>query len=565
MLNMDRLSRRHFLGAAAATAMFGTACGPAASQAGPTLRPEDHGAVGDGRADDRRALQAWLAAPAGTHALTAGKTYRIAVGPGDAGNVLLPIARAVRLIGHGATILIADGAGPYFAILGQKDPAVDLTGLWVEGVTFDHNAARGRGFTTGAEQEGVLDAPRHTIYVKRGRRFDFLRNLVRNVATTNAVVYNGDGNTSNCRVNENRFQNVGAVPGGVYHDHSTLYLTGDGIEAAGNQFEASGWGAPGAVCAIEVHPGTGCTIRDNRITGFHTGINYAGVYEHDSRQGVIAGNVIEALRRGIAVYSIRYLGHVAGFGVDDLAIDGNRIQIRNALPRGRMSGGGPGAFGIGIVGGASLAVRNVVIGGGNEIRFDLETAPPDWDSLPAGVMLGETDGTTLFEEIRIGDVTVVNSPVFGITVGLGGGRFRNCSIGRPHLLNCGSTARPDDTLGSVDYRSAIWIAPHAFEGSFRVAGARIEDNLPVARLVNAIVLSADVASNAEVELNFDVALRGQRQSYRRAIRSLDGRIVPLARISQDRGAIEVDANARFRPGSTLTDRASGRVSAPPGR
>lgn len=553
------LSRRRFVRTSAAVFAGSVAGSGASAPAEARLRPEAFGAVGDGVADDTRALRTLFRTASGpeprTVELTPGKTYLIAAAGAD--EVILPLARGIGLVGHGATIKLAAGSRGFHAILGSKDSAVDLSGLRIEGVVFDHNAQNER--TPPLAPNGVLSMPRCTVKAKRGIRLAFVGNVVLNAVSTNCVEFNGDGNTARTLVSGCRFY-LAQPRGGVYFDHSTLYLTGDAIEVTDNQFENASWASPNGTCAIEIHPGHIYQVRRNQVLAYHTGVNIAGIYQTDSREGVVADNHLDTLRRGIAIYSQAYRGHQRGYGIDWLAIDANRIRIRNALRRGRMTGGGPGFFGIGLVGGATLPVRNLRIGDANRIGFDLESAPPDWDSLGAGIWLGETAGRTIFEDIEIGSLEITNSPLFGIAVGSRGGIFRNCRIARPLIVNPGSTARPDAVLGSADYRTGIWISPYAMEGRFRILGARIVDNLETSRMVNAIVMEARAATGADIEIDAEIMVSGLRtSSYRQAIRKFDNRLIPLVHLTQNNGPVSISAGALLRPGSTLTEGSTGRV------
>lgn len=553
-------SRRAFLRAAvtsAAACYVGSGASSTLNQDLDALVPEAFGAAGDGTADDTAALQALFRAASGLAPrpvmLGRGRTYRITASGTD--SVILPLARGIRIAGNGATLRIADGSRGFHAIIGSRDSAVDLSGLWIEGVIFDHNAQNEH--RAPVVSGSVLTLPRCTVKAKRGAGLAFVGNVVRNAMSTNCVEFNGDGNTSATIIRNNRF--LMAEPrSNIYFDHSTLYLTGDDIEITNNVLENASWGSANGTCAIEVHPGRGYVVRGNRVLKYHTGINVAGIYETDSRQGIVSDNQLEVLRRGIAIYSGVYLTHRNGYGIDGLEMDANIIRIRNASPRRSMLGGGPGVFGIGFVGGASLPVRNVRFGPANRITFDLERSPPDWDSLAAGVSLGETESRAVFEDIRIEALEIVNSPVFGIMIGSRGGVYRNCSIIGARIVNPGSTARPDAMLGSTDYRTAIWISPYSLQGSLRIEGVRIVDNLEPGRMVNAIVMEARAPSDADVQIGVDISVTG-RGAYRHALWKFDELLVPLVDIQQSHGEVRISPGARLRRGSRLTDRSTGRV------
>ncbi len=503
-----------------------------AALATPSLRPEDFGARGDGRADDLPALRRLFAAASlqtGEIVLGAGRTYLLRAAAGSIDDVLLPLGRGVRIIGNGATIRIAPGSGGYVAIIGNVSARVDLTGLSVEGVTFDHGGADARASPVGGRfGAGILDHNRGCIYVLNCRNFSFTDNQVQNAFSTNAIFYSGAGTTTDCSILRNRFTGIGRHPAGFYHDHSTIYATGDDIAVRDNVFEAAAWGSEGAVCAIEVHPGRGCAVTGNRIAAYHTGINFAGVHETESADCTVRSNVIDALRRGVAIYSGVYADHRSGTGITRLEIDDNDIRIRLGAGRGRMSGGGPGAFGIGLVAGATLPVRDVRIGSENRILFDAESAASDWDSLPFGAGIAETGGTMLYERVHIGALSIVNAPVFGLVLGSGGGRLKDCSVGAARIINAGSTSRPDRRLGSSTYRSAMLINPHIIEGTLSVSGVEIAGGDAAPRLQHAVTIASKADSRrARVAIDFRMAARSVASSPAPVVLHESQNVLPL--------------------------------------
>ncbi len=514
--------------------------------------PEDYGAVGDGSTPDTAAMQAFVADLIATGQeghLTGGKTY-VLVAPGT-DTVILDLTKGIRLYGNGATIKIADESTGFHAILGSKDSGDDLSGLWIEGVVFDHNAQNEDGEP--AVSSSLLTLPRCTVKAKKGAGLAVVDCVVLNAVSTNCIELNGDGNSSDTRVRGCRFY-MAEPNGDVYFDHSTLYLTGDNIEAVDNYFENASWGSANGTCAIEVHPGFQYVVSRNRVFAFHTGMNIAGIYDTDSRGGLVQDNVIETLRRGIFVLSGTYADHSSGYGIDGLNIDGNHICIRNATAQGNMTGGGVGAFGI-LLNGAGLATRDIAIGDNNQVVFDLESSAPDWDSLPAGVGVGDATGSSVHENFSIGAMLIENSPCFGVALGGAGGVLKNCRVRGTRIVRPGQTAKSDVNLGSWDYRAGIWIQPASISGSLLIEDVEIIDDLSTTRMRNAFVLQAGGAVTAPVDIGARVVISGATTTaFANTVCKFDNNIVPKVRIEQNIVPLTASSGATFRKGSLLIDR-----------
>lgn len=460
--------------------------------------------------DDTLAFRRWIAAD-GLHTLRAERDsadpYILSpFGPQD---IIVPLIRGFLIEGNDAVVKIKDGSGGYFSIFGQKDGVADLSGIVIRNVEFDHNI---QNCPAPSISGGLLVSPRATLAVKKCNGGWFVDNIVRNSVCTNAIAFNGDGNTSDCHADRNQFINIGSALGDQYHDHSTLYLTGDNITMDDNDFSAV-FGSAGSVCAIETHPGTTYSVSRNKVRGFHTGINIAGVYDFDTVDGTVVGNQLDCLRRGIALYSGVYLAHTTGYGLDRLLIDGNVIRIRNATSKGFMTGGGPGAFGISFVSGTTLPVRDVTIAAANTVTFDLEMAQADWDSIPIGAGIGQSGGlgeAGVYENVRIGPMTITNCPGIGIVMGIGGAILKNCVVDRPTLVRPGSAF---GTAFNGAYRAGLWVAPKAYQGTFR-ASIAVVDDLPTARLNRAIVIGGtDDSTATSSSFDFDLTITGARTDF----------------------------------------------------
>ncbi len=464
-----------------------------------------------GETDDTLAFRRWVAAD-GYHCLQAERdaSNPYILNPLSPEDVIVPLTRGFVIEGKDAVVKIKDGSGGYLSIFGQKnDDTADLSGVNIRNVDFDHNI---QNCPAPDILMGLLVSSRATLAVKNANGGWFTDNIVRNFISTNTVAFNGDGRTSDCHVDRNQFF-VGTPVGNAYQDHSTIYLTGDNITVDDNLFK-SPFGSSASVCAIELHPGTGYSCQRNRIIGYHTGINVAGVYEFDSVSGIVANNNIDCLRRGIAIYSDRYETHTSGLGIDQLLIDANMIRIRNATPKGFMSGGGPGSFGILRISGARLGTRGIHITSSNVITFDLESTAADWDSIPVGVGTAESDGVgadSMDEDFTVDSPKIINCPGIAVIMGIGGGVLKNCRVGNPEIIRPGSAG---STAFNGAYRAAVWVSPKAYQGSFRVGTPIIVDDLPVTRMTRAIVIGGTTNSTAvSSAFGFDLTVTGDRAVF----------------------------------------------------
>lgn len=471
------------------------------------LSPEDFGALGDGATDDTLAMRKFIAALCSTDyqngALTRGKVYILNPVAADYTNGILIPTRGFTLKGNNACIKIKNGTTGFGSIIGNANAAVDLAGLDVSGVVYNHNALNEAApFTVTA---GVFDQARQTLGVRRGRGISFCNNLIINPASVNCVWL--VDNVSDSFVNDNEFIGVGGSPGNTYGDHSTIYALGDNIEITGNIFTGYAYNADycsgNAVCAIEVHGNKRCIVKDNYISRYHTGINVTGISLEETRNVIISDNTIDTLRHGIVIFSSQYATHLAGYGIVGLIIHDNTIRIHNGSLRGNMTGGQLGVGGIVFNSLITLDVIGVKVHH-NTITFDIEGGSyvPDYTGPVVALGVLQTSGAQIYSNVCFDDNEVINPPGIAIMMGDGGGTLNCCSASRNTISN------PFLTKLAVNFafRRAIQVAPYAFVGSFHAEGNVINGASP-ALLVRPLVLSATVDSTAanikiSVEINW---------------------------------------------------------------
>jgi hypothetical protein len=458
----------------------------------------DYGAVGDGITNDLAALRLAVAAACSQKVplvFPESQTFILTPTVADAAGALLSFTAGIPVIGNNAVLKIANSTPGYVTIIGNMNTAIDLTGLDISGLTFDHNAENTNNFTaTGA----VLNSARHTVYVKRGSLFRFCNNKIDRASCTNSVVYSGDGNTANCYIQNNIWTRVGKTPNGLYFDHSTIYATGDNIYVTDNIFEGDFWGAGGTTCAIEVHPGYRCVITGNVGTKYHSAINYAGVYETDSVDGIVSGNSFETLRHGVVIFGSTYLTHTTGYSVDGLRVFGNIFRIRNSLPKDEITGGTLGVGGIIFNYSLSLGVRDVYVHD-NQCVYDVEASASDYGIVATAFGIPEASANTGYERVHFYNNTAVNPPGVVMCMGGGNGTLTNCLAYPIYIDNpCGINN------GSYPFASKnAWrVLPNTISGDIKVGGS--VRNADKDKLVRPVVLNATTNSNtADIRIIVD--------------------------------------------------------------
>lgn len=233
---------------------------------------KDFGAKGDGKTDDKSAIQAAIDAvnkagggivrfPEGTYLVTAPNKGRNSQAQINAAN-------GVTLEGEGmdkSIIKVADDQGAWIALIGGSN---------VKNFTVHNLGVDGNGATNKCVPDkpgGIGDNSAHILVrLPASSNVTFKRCHFFNHSGVWAIICS-DGVT-NLVIDSCVLDKIGGFT--VDFDHSTIYTSGEGPVMISNNLFASkdGPGTPGARTAMEIH-GSNQKVINNRIYGFRYGIN----------------------------------------------------------------------------------------------------------------------------------------------------------------------------------------------------------------------------------------------------------------------------------------------------
>ncbi|WP_375423625.1 glycosyl hydrolase family 28-related protein [uncultured Friedmanniella sp.] len=283
------------------------------------------GAVGDGVADDRPAVQAALdrAGPGGRVYFPAG-SYRLASAtqPGDRILVTQP---GQQLRGAGAaesTLLVGRSFPAYVTVIGAARDAVGI-GSWLLGdLTIDQNAAAGNALDTRREDR----YPRMALRLGDHEDGDVTveRSGFRGSDSLNTVYLYG----SDLRVTGNRFDGIGGRVGGPAHDHSTVYLTTTvphGVQRVTDNVFRGNSSSVGARTAIETHGGSQ-VLSGNDIADYVRGFNVTGIADVASGPVSVTGNRVAGTAIGVQLWSWA-ASRASGTRLAGLRVRGNTFDL----------------------------------------------------------------------------------------------------------------------------------------------------------------------------------------------------------------------------------------------
>lgn len=446
------------------------------------LNVKDFGARGDGTTDDTAAIQRALdAIPAGgatVHFPTG--TYLVSI---TAGNPTLGIAlmlnrQGVTLTGNGidaSVIKLASGQPDYRAILadGTSNGTTNLSGLTVRNLTWDQNSA-GNVITDVSEGSPLRTGwSRFVIRCNVANRFTVSDCRFTNCDNINTIIANSSA-VHNVIIRDCLFDNTGA--NSPSHDHSSIYTHASKVTIKSNTFIGTGVSAR---TAIETH-GEIQNVRDNRSIGFFCLANITGVAA--TTVGVVVeGNIGRGVGSGIKLWSRLYTGNTSGYGLEDVLLQGNLLEVDFDAWASVVSY----KTGIALDVESDLPVRNVAIRD-NIIRYkSFSTVPIATDNLSAGIQWYRNTARTGSDlNVDISRNVIERPPAAGFYINPNMTSTKRMSLRDNVIVNPGEGDSPNF---SGTFKAGV-LAIGAFE-SARIIGNLIVDD----RATHVITKGVDVS------------------------------------------------------------------------
>lgn len=425
------------------------------------------GAVGNGKVDDTKAIQAAIneiyKTGGGTVFFPRG-IYKVSITRPKLHAIT--IRGKITLQGSGnqeSVIQLADKQGNYNAILGGEEsgevPDFDLSDFAMYDLAIDGNGLQNPIL---AESELTNTNMRHSVRIVWGSRINIERCKFLNQNNVNVVSVNGPqlNDVSNVSIKNNIFKLIGG--GNIDYDHSTIYTYGKYIKIENNYLSSRyGAGTNGARAAIEIH-GDEHIVKNNVIVGFLHGINVTGFAKSSNNQ-FITNNLIKEALNGIVIWSYFSFGNTTNSALSNCTIADNKINLNvdawRRLLRGNTVGGG-----IVLEAKSDAPIENLNIIN-NEISFKkLLSRGYEADALTTGIRLWRYAAPNVISEnIKIVNNKIQNSLAAGIYIYM---PIKGGEVSQNTILN------PAKSDGKFDdgYRAAMIL-----DGSFE--DMKINDNL----------------------------------------------------------------------------------------
>jgi Pectate lyase superfamily protein len=348
-----------------------------------TLSVKKIGAMGDGVTDDTKAIQTTIdtvAAKGGGTVFFPSGTYKVLIQPQQ--SRALTIDKNIVLKGEGtqnSTIKLGDRQGNYDAILAGAAMSSNLSNFSIQNLTIDANATANPIAT---EQSFQGERSRFVLRIYVGKNILIENCRFTNIKDVNVLTINNDQLVSDIVIQNNRFDGIGG--GSFDHDHSTLYILGKRSIIARNTFVSThGPGTYGARTAIEIH-GDEHQVLNNQISGYTFGINVTGVASSSKGQR-IEGNTIAGAHTGIVLWSYISQDKSSAFGLENLKIDRNQIDL-DVMGWRKLWGDSPNQ-GIALEANSNAPIKDLQITN-NKINFHhFKDAGRKTDVLSAGIIL----------------------------------------------------------------------------------------------------------------------------------------------------------------------------------
>ncbi|MEG4086685.1 glycosyl hydrolase family 28-related protein [Microcoleus sp. POL10_C6] len=456
-----------------------------------TVSVKDFGAIGNGIADDTRAIQKAIDAvneSGGGVVFFPSGTYKVTINPGASQAIKIRPKLTLRGAGYkNTTLVLGEHQGNYNSILAGEKPQTDISDFEMYDLTIDANSTNNPIRTqSDIPAEGK---PRYALQIFAGRRIRIERCRFTNQNNLNTITLNSNEElVSDAIINNNIFERIGG--GNIDYDHSTIYTYGKRIEISNNYFSSrNGAGTNGARTAIEIH-GDDHLLKANVIDGFTNGINITG-YARSSNNQIVADNVIKEAYTGITIWSYFHRGNTVNPGLANCIIANNQITLN--IKDWRKLWGDTSSAGIWLEPKSDAPIENFNILN-NEITFtnyaDRGTVK---DNLANGINLWRYSSPNVAtKNIRILGNKIKNSMAAGIYISM---PIEKGEISQNTILN------PGQSKGSFhdDYRAAMIV-----DGKFndvKINENLLVDNQRINTMKGGIIWFGDCEAKCEVRGN----------------------------------------------------------------
>lgn len=379
----------------------------------------DHGAVGDGVADDTAAIWAAIVA-AGSNGrvfFPDGKTFLVT--PDVVTGICFPLVNpGVSFDGHGATIKVANGVGNYVGIFVGNTVATDLSGTEFHGITFDLNHANNTPPNEAALQGamGPYTRRRNPIHIETGKNIKVLDCVFRN-APRQGIFLGKPGAVGSVKAAVvSRCHFLTDVDGVGDWDTTACFILGDDCKIIGNHFEGHGTNYYLSRTSIQMS-GSRAVVAYNTIEKYFRGpvVGNASIPEVADGITVIA-NTMTDVNCGIEVDSLSSGALVApSVGARNVLIMANNIST-NKLGYTRDSVYAASPTGISLFDGNNLGLDNVQIIGNNIFNISGYTL----DGGPGIDLSTDVAFNVVSRNIIVDGNAIINSSMSGIQVALTG-------------------------------------------------------------------------------------------------------------------------------------------------
>lgn len=491
----------------------------------------DHGAVGNGVADDTAAINATIALLTEYDALyfPAG-TYLVKAPPPPPQTIaILPLhEKNLKIYGDGigiSIIKLADSCPDFQTIFGDSIQAPGyegrIAGLEVCDITFDLNID-GNPIYPGKDLQTWQSA---AIVCYHGAVYN-----IHDIEITNSSSYYllYFINATDITVTDSIFSNVGDFLLGtpdVGHDMDVIWVNGEGpCNISHNHFSCSAIHLGGGKAAIEMHC-SNWTIEDNVIENFYLGI--WAVSDGETENMNVLRNEISGCNVGVMIwsYNVNHLS-LTGYGIDGILIQDNTIDLETSLATWYLGEGTEG--GIVVHPQCDLDINDLVIDG-NTISVSAVPLAILNDYL-AGISFvnWHTPAYTL-SNVTITNNVITNMPGAGLRLSY---PLDAVIIENNTLTNCGSavTGEPSDDspirLGTKDIGPPPYL-PHVDINDVRIIDNTFIDSVPVTRIKNWIELATTASSTGLVFSGNSYSLTGDGAVFDRQFLINDNTVQPL--------------------------------------